>query len=246
MSPTAGEELDLDEVERISNWVAAHAPHWIRDDVRAEARLAAIEAHERGKAMTTAAYRRGMHAVAAARYLTGMWLGRHPYSHNEAVPERVSLGLVHDIESTTVSEATSGEFIIARVADELARRGLDHAAVTTALEVLCDAATHKPSPRTSARDPRAAVHDLPATRMATTSGLTREQCAALKVLILGERPRAGRINTPGLLVRAQSDPEIWRDPRVLQILTVIATQPTKRLIRPWSSDSSAGEVRRSA
>ena len=50
------------------------------------------------------------------------------------------------------------------------------------------------------------------------------QCAALKVLIIGERPRVerGKPGSPGLLARLVMGEDAWPDPRVQRLLAYIA------------------------
>jgi hypothetical protein len=195
-----------------------------------------------------------MGALRAANYQAGPHQSR---SAKESELAPVHLGPWPEVENSRVQVpwAASNEPVdnprlgpvFERVVAELAARGVDEGQVTEALWALADSAGEEkkrnrpvvPSggPLRVAR--RGRVHDVPLARMAEQSGLTVSQCAALKVLIIGERARAerGKPGSPGLLARLVMGEDAWSDPRVQRLLAYVAS-PSGVLRCAWAEPAT--------
>ena len=252
-----GNVIDVEEVERLAGWAARYGPAWLRAEMRSEARLRVLEALDEGytSGLGRVAYRGAMGALRAAAYQAGPHQSR---SAMESAVSAVRLGALPEFGDErlqvpwSVPDGVSNERglgpVFDRVVTELAARGVDADQVTEALWTLADAAGQE-APRNrpavfadapSSVVSRARVHDSSLVRMAAQSGLSVPQCAALKVLIIGERarPERGKPSAPGLLARLTMGEDAWSDPRVERILAYIAL-PSGALRCAWSGVRTA-------
>lgn len=249
--------VDVEEVERLAGWAAGCGPSWLRAEMRSEARLRVLEALDEGQTLGLGrvAYLGAMGALRAATYQAGF---RQSRSAREAQVGSVQLGPWPEVETVRlrvpwgsptgpVAEPGLGP-VFDRLVDELAARGVDEGQVTEALWALADCAGEEKKrnrPAVSSGGPlraarRGRVHDVSLARMAEQSGLSVPQCAALKVLIIGERARAerGKPGSPGLLARLVMGEDAWSDPRVQRLLAYVAA-PSGVLRCAWAEQPAA-------
>lgn len=247
--------VDVAEVERLAGWATRFGPERIRDDVRSEARLRVLEAMAAGSTvgLGRAAYRGAVQAFRASTYLAGEWQSRQAWEQGQA--PLVTSDFSEDRSSERTSPAmgrlrsawsTDGPIppglgpILDRLVDLIAAQGVQRESVVDAISVLVDAAAPAKRANRSSVTGRSRVADVPARAMAERSGLTVEQCRALKILVLGERsrPDRGREARPGFLVRAHCGEAVWSDPRALALIDQVAV-PKLRTQLGWADHADA-------
>lgn len=244
------EAIDVDEVERLAGWATQFGPERIRDEVRGEARLRVIEALAAGSTggLGRAAYRGAMQAFRGATYLAGEWQSRQAWQQGQA--PLVTSDLNEEIDLTRSSASVrrlrpvwspDGPApqclgpVLDRLVGMLADRGVRREAVVEAISVLVDATATRGKAAHASNSGRPRVADVPAREMAERSGLSIDQCRALKTLVIGERSRTdrGRDARPGLLVRAHRGDAVWSDPRALALVEQVAA-PRPRMQLGWA------------
>lgn len=236
-----------DEMFRLANWASRRGPARDREDMRAEALLRVWEVAVGGQrdGLVSAARDGARAARMSAEWMTTVDRARVAERRGDTPPTRLDdSGWVPDVSGVHDSVADCGlgdvlEGVVSAVADA----GGDPERVRIALEVLCDSVGVVW--RGNVGGTRSTAFDVPAAKLALASGLTAVQCAALKVLIVGERARSGggqkrRPCVPGLLARVHGgDHSVWSDPRVKKMIAAVAQAGGLRLVRPWSGPVTA-------